>query len=56
MSFDAVFSAPNITMYEVWGRFELDARGIWRAVPLHVQRTTKHDIGEFWRLNEVDPR
>jgi len=54
MSFIALFSAPNITMYEVSGRFQLDARGLWRAVPIRVLKTTKHDIGEFWRPNEVD--
>ena len=55
-SFEALFTAPNITMYEVWGRFRLDARGLWRAVPLRVQKTTNHDIGEFWRPHEVDAR
>ena len=57
-TFDAVFSAPNITMYEISGRFQMDNRGIWCAtpiprVPLKVQN---RDVGEFWRPNEVEPR
>jgi hypothetical protein len=55
MTFEALFSSPNITMYEVAGRFQLDARGLWRAIPRKVLTTTKRDIGEFWRASEVEP-
>jgi len=54
-SFEAVFSSPSITMYEVSGRFEMDNRGIWVATPRRVMLTQKRDIGEFWRAHEVDP-
>jgi hypothetical protein len=52
LSFTALFSAPNITMYEVSGSFEKDARGIWRAIPRRVMKTRNRDIQEFWRPNE----
>jgi hypothetical protein len=54
-SFEALFSSPNISLYEVSGRFEMDNRGIWVALPRRVMLTEKHDIGEFWRAHEVDP-
>ena len=54
MTFEALFSAPNITLYEVSGRFELDNRGTWVAIPRRVLLTNKHDVGEFWRPHEVD--
>ena len=54
MTFEALFSAPNITLYEVSGRFEIDNRGIWQAIPRRVLLTNKHDITEFWRPHEVD--
>jgi hypothetical protein len=53
-SFEAVVSAPSVTLFEVSGRFQQDARGKWRAIPRTVQTTRGHDIGEFWRANEVD--
>ncbi len=53
-SFVALFSAPQLTMYEISGSFQQDNRGIWRAVPRRVLRTEKHEIGEFWRPHEVD--
>jgi hypothetical protein len=55
-NFEALFTSPNVSMYEVWGRFRLDARGVWRAEPLQVRTATKHEIGEFWRPHEVDTR
>ena len=54
MTFEALFPASNISMYEISGRFERDARGRWVAKPRRVLQTEKHDIGEFWRPNEVD--
>ena len=54
-SFIALFSAPNITMYEISGRFQLDARGVWRAIPRRVLKVQKRDLGEFWRPHEVSP-
>ncbi len=53
-SFEALFSAPNITLYEISGRFQQDNRGLWCAIPRRVVRTQKQDIGEFWRSYEVD--
>ena len=55
-SFVALFSAPQITMYEVSGSFQQDNRGNWLAVPRRVVKTEKHEIGEFWRPHEVDAR
>ncbi len=56
MTFEALFSAPNITMYEASGRFVRDARDIWRAVPRRVMLTQKRDVTEFWRAHEVEAR
>lgn len=56
LTFEALFSAPNITMCEVSGRFEIDARDIWVAIPRRFLVTHNEDIGEFWRPNEVDSR
>jgi hypothetical protein len=55
-TFEALFSAPNITMYEISGRFQQDNRGLWRAIPRRVIKTTNRDVGEFWRPHEVEPR
>jgi hypothetical protein len=55
-SFDAVFSAPNITMYRISGRFEQDNRGTWIAKPRDAKLVQKQDIGEFWRPHELWPR
>jgi hypothetical protein len=55
-SFVGLFSAPNITMYEISGRFQQDNRGLWRAIPRRVVKTQKRDVGEFWRAHEVEPR
>jgi len=54
-TFEALFSASNITMYEVSGRFQIDACGIWRAIPYRIAMTTRHEIGEYWRPHDVDP-
>ena len=56
MTFDALFSAPNIPMYEIAGRFEKDNRGLWKAVPRYINKTEKHDVGAFWRASEIEPR
>jgi len=56
MTFEAVFTSPNISMFEVTGRFEKDNRGVWMAIPRRVETTTKHDVDEFWRPHEVDAR
>jgi hypothetical protein len=56
MTFEGLFSTPNITMYEVSGRFEMAARGVWVAIPRRVLETSKREVGEFWRPNEIEPR
>jgi hypothetical protein len=56
MSFEGLFSAPNITMYEISGRFEMSPRGTWEAIPRRVLLVHKQDVGEFWRPNEIQPR
>lgn len=56
LTFEGLFSAPNITMYEVSGRFDMDARGIWVAIPRRVVLTHKTDVGEYWRPHDVEPR
>ena len=43
LSFEANFSAPNLTMMTVEGRFELDARHIWRAVVVRNAVTNNRD-------------
>jgi hypothetical protein len=53
-TFEALFSTPHVSMYEVSGRFQQDARGRWRAIPRTVQSVSGRDIGEFWRAHEVD--
>jgi hypothetical protein len=55
-TFIALMSAPNMTMYEVSGRFQMAPRGSWVALPRRVQTTNKHDVTEFWRPHEVEPR
>ena len=56
MTFEGLYSAPNITMYEVSGRFDLDARGIWVAIPRRVLLLHNEDVTEFWRPHEIEPR
>lgn len=56
MTFDAVFTSSNISMYEVSGRFEQDARGMWTATPRRVVRTQPQNLGDLWRASEVEPR
>jgi hypothetical protein len=41
--FYAVFSAPNLTMQQLVGRFERDARRMWRAVVIRSSTTTDRD-------------
>ncbi len=53
-SFEAVLTAPNITFYDLTGRFQQDVQGNWRAFPHEPTIVTTHDIGEFWRASEVD--
>jgi hypothetical protein len=55
-TFEALFTSSDVTMYEVSGRFHIDARGIWLATPYHIVKTLRHDIGEYWRASEIDPR
>ena len=56
MTFEGLFSAPNITLFEVSGRFDLDARGIWVAIPRRVQLVHNEEVGEYWRPQDVEPR
>jgi hypothetical protein len=56
LTFVGLFSAPNITMYEVSGRFDFDARDIWVAIPRTIQLTQNQDVGEYWRPHDVDSR
>ena len=56
LSFDAVFSAPNITMYRVYGRFQQDNRGVWCATPLDKKMVQKQDVTDFWRPHLIEPR
>jgi hypothetical protein len=61
LSFEALYSGPNITMYEISGRFELDHRNSWHAIPLpgmriRNQQTRNRDVTEFWRPHEALPR
>jgi hypothetical protein len=55
-SFETLFTTPNITMYEISGRFQQDNRGIWCAIPRRVLKTQKQDLGEIWRPHLVDQR
>ena len=43
MLFIATFSAPNLTMRQLEGRFELDARSIWRARVIRTQVANARD-------------
>jgi len=56
LTFDAVFTSASISMYEVAGSFDQDARGVWLAIPRRVVKTQRQDLGEFWRASEVEPR
>src|SRR5262249_28295618 len=56
MTFDGLFTAPNVSMYEVAGRFEKDNRGVWVAILRKNLLTQKHDVGEIWRTYDVEPR
>jgi hypothetical protein len=56
LSFEGLFSGPNITLLEVSGRFDMNARGIWEAIPRRVLLVHKEDVGEFWRAHEIQPR
>ncbi|HEY4330414.1 MAG TPA: hypothetical protein VGN88_11815 [Phycisphaerae bacterium] len=55
LSFEAVFTAPNISFYEIAGRFEQDPSGHWRAILRRVKKTQPNEIGEYWRASEVNP-
>jgi hypothetical protein len=54
-TFVALFSAPNLTMYEVSGRFEMTPRGHWIARTQRVLPVNNREIGEYWRAQDVDP-
>jgi hypothetical protein len=53
-SFDAVFTASNVTFFEVSGRFDQDTRGRWQAIPHNLQTVNGQDIGDYWRASDVD--
>jgi hypothetical protein len=55
-TFEGLYSGPNVTMFEVSGRFEMSARGVWVAIPRRVLEINNRDVSEFWRPNEVEPR
>jgi hypothetical protein len=55
LSFEAVLTSPNITLYDLTGRFEEDKRGNWRAIPHEPTIVTHNDVDGFWRASEMDP-
>ena len=54
LTFEATFSAPNLTMQQLEGRFELDARHVWRAVVVRSAVTTARDtsVRRHWYHDE----
>ena len=54
LSFDALFTASSMTLFEVSGRFDQDTRGHWRAIPHDLRTVNSQEVGDYWRASEVD--